>query len=225
MPVNLGYVWPTSGQYNTNVYYQWGRKDPMPRSNAVYGERPYGAYGTAYNEDKTKTIPNSIQLPNRFFTQYAPDSSNNFNWHAPVTSGSGTPINSAYNLWDVKRSTTGTGNSNSVKSIYDPSPVGFKVNPGDGYTRFSLSNVIGSFDKSYTFPLYSGDTEGLFFPASGLRYCGSGGLSDVSNNGYYWSSASSSQARAYYLGFNAGGVDPVYYNYRAHGFSVRPFLE
>jgi hypothetical protein len=227
MPVNLGYVWPTSGQYNTNVnvYYQWGRKDPMPRSNTTYGERPYGVYGTAYDEDNTKTIPNSIQIPNKFFTQYAPDSTGNYNWHAPVTSGSGTSIFSAYNLWDVKRSTTGTGNSNSIKSIYDPSPVGFKVNPGDGYTRFSLSNVIGSFDKGWTFPLYSGDTEGLFFPASGYRYRGSGGLDYVSSSGYCWSSASNSQAYACSLNFDAGYVYPVNNDSRAYGFSVRPFVE
>ena len=65
----------------------------------------------------------------------------------------------------------------------------------------------------------------IFLPASGYRGNASGGLGYVGSYGYYWSYASYSQALARLLGFYSGGVYPLYYNYRAVGFSVRPCRE
>lgn len=61
----------------------------------------------------------------------------------------------------------------------------------------------------------------IFLPASGYRYSASGGPVYVGSGGNYWSYASSSQANARYLSFNSGGVCPLNFNNREHGFSVR----
>lgn len=46
-------------------------------------------------------------------------------------------------------------------------------------------------------------------------------MTNVGGNGNYWSSAANSQANAYNLNFNSGGVYPLNNNNRANGFSVR----
>ena len=59
----------------------------------------------------------------------------------------------------------------------------------------------------------------IFFPASGYRK--GTGLRDRGSGGYYWSASLHSQARGYYLLFNASGVNPANVNDRFYGFSVR----
>ena len=63
----------------------------------------------------------------------------------------------------------------------------------------------------------------LFLPAAGLRDSNSGGLAGTSSLGYYWSS-SPGYGGNYYAGslyFGSGYVNPLSYNGRALGFSVR----
>jgi uncharacterized protein (TIGR02145 family) len=242
MPVNLGTVWLDYTKFKSvNPHYQWGRKDPIPRpannSNTpatLYNQQEgaFGNFGSDSDKSPDKTIMNSIRMPNKFFPEY---DTSNYNWMAPFTSTGGQEnVGSAYNLWDAK-GTVGTGDVVTIKTIYDPCPYGWKVPNGAVFKGFTTTrgntstasqfNVIGGFTNGWTFKRMYDDPIGLFFPASGLRYRGSGGLFYVSSIGYYWSSASSSQASAYFLYFDAGNVLPVNYSYRAFGFSVRPFTE
>ena len=236
MPVNLGFVYnAVNSEYGYSPYYQWGRKDPLQRAPAgliCYGERLFNTFGEDNDHSTNKTIENSIQNPNLFFLEY--DNNQYYNWMAPVTVGN-TTIGSAYNLWDVSRTAAGTENTNSVKSVYDPCPSGWKVPSGNAFRGFTTTggntttvsqfNVIGSFSSGWTYKRYFGDLLGVFFPASGRRYRASGGLGSVSSYGGFWSSASISSASAFGLYFNSGYVYPVGSDYRAFGFSVRPFLE
>ena len=63
----------------------------------------------------------------------------------------------------------------------------------------------------------------LFLPAAGLRYSNSGELASTSSYGYYWSSSPyyGGDNGAGTLGFYSGYVNPLSYNGRALGFSVR----
>lgn len=245
MPVNLGYVGPGANQLGTNVYYQWGRKDPMPRSatltsgttttvTPLYGDKTFGVFGTADDTSADKTIGNSIRNPHLFFSRY---NNTNYNWFAPMsnTAATSSTISTPYNLWDAIRNAAQVNNDNSVKSIYDPCPPGFKVPSRDtfkgftktqsGTTASSNFNVVGSFSKGWKFMKYYEDNLGLLFPASGYRATASGDLAYVGGNGYSWSSASSTQDYAYCLYFGSGNVYPVNGNSRAGGFPVRPILE
>ncbi len=62
-----------------------------------------------------------------------------------------------------------------------------------------------------------------FYPASGFRYGGSGGLSNVGANGYAWSSApySASGVNGSYLSFDSSSVSPESNGSRAYAFPVR----
>ena len=63
----------------------------------------------------------------------------------------------------------------------------------------------------------------LFLPAAGLRYSNSGELASTSSNGCYWSSSPNYGGNncAGSLSFYSGYVNPLSYNGRALGFSVR----
>ena len=200
LDVNLGWVKESAeSKKGTSPYYQWGRKDPMLRSGASAAVGSFNVTGCA------TSVAATIQNPNVFNTQ----DGTNYNWWT----NDGTPV-TFYNYWDASQTTTGAGHRSIVKTVYDPSPVGFHIPCGATFTGFSVSNG-GTWDNGYTW-------DNNFFQAAGLRYRLSGGVLDVGSYGYYWYAASHSAANAYYLNFDSGTVRPQYYSGRASGFSVRP---
>jgi len=251
MPEALGTIWNADRTRCVNPHFQWGRKDPMcPPSaynsnsnmslydidgNAYSG---WGVLGTDGDQLATKTVANAIQNPNLFFTRY---DSTNHNWN-----------NLAWfnNFWAAN--ITGSGDladnqDTAIKTIYDPCPpftmlpagrawTGFTTdggNHGDSlYQYFNVVDKNGSgdissadFTNGWWFKKNASDDVGTYYPASGYRYYGSGGLFGVGSDGYYWSFAPYSQTGARYLGFDSGGVGPLGGGGRAGGFSVRPAKE
>lgn len=210
-----------------NVHYQWGRKDPMLSPSSYNSNSNHAQFGDrqfAVNSGPAADVATAIKNPNKFFTI---DSDNNNDWQSDVAK--------RYNHWNAACTAAGASDNDVVKTIYDPSPVGFKVPNGRVFTGFTTTgsnssdstqfNVVGSFSAGWKFKTNDEDTEGQFFPASGCRYSSSGGLSGVSSYGGCWSSAVSSASYAYDLYFSAGGVSPLNNNIRASGFSVRPVRE
>ena len=63
----------------------------------------------------------------------------------------------------------------------------------------------------------------LSYAAAGYRYNATGALDVVGTNGYCWSSSSyyAGNNNAGMLNFNSGNVNPLNWNNRANGFSVR----
>ena len=224
MPVNLGWTWDDNTKVRgKGLYYQWGRKDPIPGPSAYNSTtNPTLAYGSfTYNGGSSGTVPLSIKSPNKFYLNRGDYN----NW---------CDLNYYYNYWNAESRDAGFawGDSATVKTVYDPCPPGWKIPPGGIFRGFTTSgsssssiNRIGSFDYGWTFKKYYGDTTGTFFPASGNRSRASGGLNTVGTGGYYWSSATYSQSYAYLLYFNSTNVGPLYNNNRAYGFPVRPIFE
>ena len=210
-----------------NVHYQWGRKDPMlsPAAyNSTSNHAQYGDKQFAVSDGPAADVATAIKNPNKF---YLIDSNNNNDWQSDDAK--------RFNHWDAACTAAGASDNEVVKTVYDPSPVGFKVPNGRVFTGFTTTggntstaeefNVVGSFSAGWKFKANAEDTDGQFFPASGYRTNSSGGLTNVSSSGLSWSSAATSAAYAYYLSFNSGSVSPLDYNYRAYGFSVRPVRE
>jgi len=197
LPVNLGW----NGEIGT--YYQWGRKDPF-RGDIEK---------VSVSEKSSPDLTDCIIHPDKMYQKL--------------------DYEGCVNLWDARcENIEDEDNQNpnksrrTIKTIYDPCPPGFKVPGCDVFQALDESGVVGKWkDGLYFRSGRSCGPKGVFFPASGCRLRASGSLSDVSSGGYYWSSASSGSAYAYYLGFNSGYVNPVSRSYRAYGFSVRPFLE
>lgn len=125
--------------------------------------------------------------------------------------------------WDAHQ---GSSPCEVVKTIYDPSPVGFSVPCLNAFTGFADNNfspvVVDNFDDRHTFKANPNDKVGVFFPASGYRSHGYGSAYDFGSRGYYWLSVPSSSDSSRSLTFGSSGIYPQVNSTRALGFAVRP---
>ena len=121
-----------------STYYQWGRKDPivaLRNRNAVGRDdyRPQETIDKKYKYDLATgptTISQSIQNPNIYYTR----------------SSSNAWLNSSdftYRLWDTG-SPTNADSKTSTKTIYDPSPRGYKIPPSRAFLVFVNGNTTGA---------------------------------------------------------------------------------
>lgn len=122
-----------------------------------------------------------------------------------------------YNLWSANN-TVYTANDNPVvKTIYDPSPVGYKLPPSNVYTGFTTTgeytynssqfNVQQPWNKGWNFHCglnHTGST--VFFPASGSRNSNSAVPYNVGSGAYYWMAGPYNTFHGRYLNFSPGNV-------------------
>ena len=200
------------------TFYQFGRKDAFPGTDA-------GLFGT-FNQNAGGgiSIPNSIQHPENFYT-YGPSWYNN-----PPTGYSW------YNLWSANNTTT-DGNDNAVvKTVYDPSPAGFKLPASNAFSGFTKTgsnasapadfNVSKPWDYGWNFNNRITAPDALvYFAALGFRYSSDGVLSSVGTNGCYWSAIRDNTDRGCRLNFTNFFVQPRVNSYRATGYSIRPMAD
>mgnify|MGYP001159080876 CR=1 FL=1 len=155
---------------NESPYYQWGRKDPMPRSYDISG----------FSHQATKaSLSQAIMNPNVFYH-------NSKNWCSDFHA----------DLWSTGRNGFGAWEQNG-KTIYDPSPVGYKV-PAAAAWSFINGDM-----------LYEGDAYGYWFYTSSCKSAGQliyiprggyidSGSANITNGNYavYWSSDNQSITNA-----------------------------
>lgn len=199
-------------------FFQWGRKDPMislikewyKADHTEITVLPTSAYtGSSLGNDYIKT---GILQPGVFIT------------------GSHQLSCDYSNLWNVE-----TSDNNGVKSIYDPSPVGFKL-PGIMLRAFDKKADSNAYDVSFdnsnascpalSFSLPDGK---LLMALLGYRASGSGADTGIGNNGQVWTHliANHSEARCFQFFVSNAQVpvsqfvtDPI-----LEGFGVRPIKE
>ena len=145
-----------------------------------------------------------------------------------------------YNLWSTDNERTDANDDKVIKSVYDPSPVGYSLPAANAFTGFTTTggnvenwpnpltpetkakfNVKGDFDKGwyfYTKPNKQGNI--FFFPASGSRAIESGSLANVSRLGHYSMAARTIIFYGYNLCFDPINLYPLNSSY-GHGFPVR----
>ena len=203
-----------------NPYYQWGRKDPMLPSNGLGntdkecypGETQYQfAYKDHGEPLNTSEIKEYIRNPHKFNIKYDMD-------------------DRYYNLWSTDNDEV------VIKSVYDPSPVGYSLPADNAFTGFTTTgdytnnsfefNVQGVFNKGwhfYTKKNKKGNT--VFFPACGYRYYNISSLYNVATYGFYWVADPTNMSSGRYLGFGSGDVGPLGGRNRSYGFTVRPAQE
>ena len=193
-----------------NWHYQWGRSVPILGPSAYNSSTNATAYGDlsfTIQKNSAGAYQQGILNPSTFWSY----SGNPYNWFGSI---------SYYNLWDANCSTTGCSDNITVKTVYDPSPVGFKIPNGNTFTYFSTTQVIDKWNNGWKFKKNKTDTVGVFFPASGFRYGIDGSLGSVGSYGCVWSSAAYSQNGSCYLSFGSGYVGPQSSYFRALGCSV-----
>lgn len=145
-------------------YYQWGRKDPFPPSvgnGSVTNKTWYDAEGKASNLDPKISafqkgkgcVTDGIQNP-------------------AVMNKNEQMTGIFYNLWDASCSANAEQDSRLVKTIYDPTPVGFHLPNRLTFTGFVAGgkagpNIKGFWDSAlngWYFYCNSRKEETVFFP-------------------------------------------------------------
>lgn len=206
--------------------YQWGRKDPLPGINTTgfafdnsYVEIPAEKGDEPANviKMKTRTIGRSIQNPGIMLPKVG---GGKLSWQ----------YQQIINLWSANNNKLDGSIRNNVKTIYDPSPVGFKVPDAHAFMGFSTTGAVWS--NGYTFKV-DNDKE-IYFQAGGARYGTSGALTANGTAAIYWTSDPNSQGGqlgyAYRASMSEGSLSvPITsstgYGSYGNGYGVRPVAE
>ena len=197
-------------EYGNNApRFQWGRKDPMPPSTGLANaNKPiYGTY-TALNNMSTADIAVTIRTPYYF------------------NRNNGNP---SLELWNVGNTATTVNVNPVVKSIYDPSPTGFKL-PCSGACqgwgesgRIYWQNTAGK-EGYYIYQLGAGIGNPILFPAFG-GLDSNGGIHAVGIGGGYWTAGPSATSHGRFLDVYNAAFNPENSIYRAYAYVVRPAAE
>ena len=209
----------------TTTLYQWGRKDAFPSTNP--------AVGTLFKQNAGNKIYMQaiIQNPGYFY----------------VTEGGGnipgasflTQYYYFYNLWSVNN-TSADGNDNVVvKTIYDPSPVGFQVPASNAFTGFTSNGAnkgpkmvdgteVAATYNSQTGHIFWTNSEKkatIYFPATGYRENGNGNMVDLYVSANYWTAIPQDLNNGRCFAFSQADVYPLHSSARTFGLGVRPVAE
>jgi hypothetical protein len=189
---------------NNAPYYQFGRKDPFPTSTGLANAvRPL--YNCSYPTTGTISTTNTattIAYPYQF------------------NSSDG---NTSLELWNAENTLTSVNTNVVTKTIYDPSPSGFKL-PGVGaFQGWSISNSnyansTGTQGRTFT---YGG---ALFLPLLGdINYYRV--YSEFGVDANYWTASPSGPNNGYDLDFTPTSVNTTERGDRYWGLSLIPIAE
>ena len=204
-----------------SMLYQFGRKDPFPGTDKAMS---VGSIRMAPNTIKTDVnICKTILNPDLFYANNPiTDWDNNFSYG---------------NMWSATNTTYGINDAKVVKTVYDPSPVGFVVPASNAYSGFTTTGVMASDVNSFNlmdnnktwkngwhFKAEKGQS--IFFPETGWIGSNDSKLY-LKSVGYYWVAVpTSSHQTAYSLRIASDQVDPAASVYqKANAFAVRPMKE
>lgn len=190
--------------------YQFGRKDALPSTDEIKD-------GNFVKVSGIQSIGTTIQNPGTMY--YA--STDHYN-------------STYYNTWSANNTEIGFNDNVVVKTIYDPSPAGFKIpasNAFTGLTKYGSNtlmqaefNVDGAFDNGYNFWTNSSKNASIFFPITGFRYNVNGSMNSI-DYGYYWLAIPISAYNGTNLVFTQSFVGPVNNISRSSGLPVRPVAD
>jgi hypothetical protein len=163
---------PTTITYGNSPYYGWGRKDPIPGFNGDYDAPlnkpvyPSAADGNQYAPQYG--LPGRMPIEQMIREPYKQYLDNGYTYTSPTW----------YNLWNSTgdyQNATQAETEFITKSVYDPSPVGYKVPNIITFRGFSAANtkwVSKEEDEQMRGPgrVYPATgVEQIFFPALGER--------------------------------------------------------
>ena len=222
----------TTSRTGYTTLYQWGRKDAFPGTTATLAVNTIN-----WNAGSEMYMQTILQNPQNYFTA-------GYKGNVLDAATGFAKYYTFYNLWSMNNTSAYAENqANSqtvVKTIYDPSPVGFSVPANDAFTGFTENGLNGgrmnvdgtdnaqTFNNNFghNFWTNSSKTETIFFPAAGFREARNGStLSYYSKFGDYWTATPNDNHNGNVMGFDVNSVHPLYRNIRAFGFAVRPAAE
>ena len=173
MDRNLGAVMATPSSqseapYTYGMYYQWGRKDPIPTYSTAYNSRSF-AHSTLVRPPVagTHTIAWSIQNPTAVFTHDTANkpwlafdedtAANESLWGAPK---GGTLAYPTYKITNAPKSA-----EPYVKTVYDPCPEGYQIPQAYRYTGIANTTIpkIANYGEAL---IYDGEHT-AYYPLTG----------------------------------------------------------
>ena len=218
--------------------YQWGRKDPLPGTDTFYpntapnigykfndgytivGEQP-ADYNNPVNKQRMeeRTIGLSIRKPGIMLPKVG---GGKLSW----------TYRQYINLWSADNDSYAGTVRDGKKTIYDPSPVGFKVPDAYAFKDFSLTGAVWS--NGYT--LKANNDKEIYFQAGGYRDGNDGKLKLVGSYAFYWVGSASKRGNTGGPGYGlrikmlngtlSAPINPSDdYGNRAYGFGMRPVAE
>ena len=168
MDRNLGAVQATAASDDESVltfglFYQWGRKDPIPSYSTAKDDRTFAHTSRVARVKGTHTVAYSIQNPTTIVTYssaapwlgFASDKAANAPlWGAPL---------GTINTLTIKTVTKGA--SDYVKTVFDPCPTGYQVPQAYRFTGISNSTIPSPANNGHAL-LYDGANT-AYYPLSG----------------------------------------------------------
>lgn len=209
-------------------YYQWGRKDPFPPSvgkGSVTNKTWYDAEGKASSlapkvsafQTGKGCITDGIQNP-------------------AVMNKNMYMTNVFYNLWDASCSANVDQDSRLVKTIYDPTPVGFHLPNRMTFTGFVAGGKAGSNIKGFwnsvlhgwNFYCNSRKEETVFFPVLRRRLYDNGKVENIKPLQIRWLASAGSARLGGALSFpskSSGALNPRHSADSGYGITIRAVRE
>ena len=197
MDRNLGATSATpSDRIKTHgLYYQFGRKDPFTGDINRYDINGLPIGKTTVTSGKV-TFAKAVQTPGVFYTY----GSGNYDWASPN--------NYVTVKWNDITDADG-------KSLFDPSPEGWRLPDKKEYSIFSSANF--TWDSNNNGRTYKAN----WFPAAGYYNSNGGGMGNVYGFGCYWSCSPDNADYGYQLFFSNAYMTPFSFYNRADGHCVR----
>ena len=209
MDRNLGATSATPGDVGAlGLLYQWGRKDPFLGSSSISESilaKSTGTWPAAVESDYSQgTEYYSIKYPTTFISY----NKENYDWYY---TGSSLVDNTRWQ---------------SLKTVYDPCPFGWRVPDGGESGVWTKADFQAQTNENNGKLFTSVSFSPTWYPATGYRSPGGGGLSNC-RMGRYWSVTPSNSYEAYQFYFDTYGTSvlPSSLCYRGYGNSVRCIKE
>lgn len=220
------------------LYYQWGRKDPFRGRDNNLNILPI--------ENEWPNLDRNIKTPKRKLLSWRTQHPNIYHNMArthQLTAEDRLDLSKitddlCFNLWDSQNARTNTqADYQTVKSIYDPCPPGFKIAPPATFTFATTTGWASTDPTTWNmkydavqngFMAYShtGAHVAVLFPLCGYRdYDAYGGLLQHETDGYIWTTGAWNNSNAYYfcycMGRGDNHINPSNAFLMGDGFSVR----
>ena len=214
--------------------YQWGRKDPLPGTDTFYPNTGY-----KFNDGYTIVGDQVADYTNPANKQRMEERTIGLSIREPgimLPKVGGGKLSWSYrqyiNLWSADNDSYAGTVRDGKKTIYDPSPVGFKVPDAYAFKEFSLTGAVWS--NGYT--LKADNDKEIYFQAGGYRDGNDGVLKGVGGYALYWVGIATTRGTTGGPGYGlrikmANGtlsapINPSDdYGNRAYGFGMRPVAE
>ena len=214
--------------------YQWGRKDPLPGTDTFYPNTGY-----KFNDGYTIVGDQVADYTNPANKQRMEERTIGLSIREPgimLPKVGGGKLSWSYrqyiNLWSADNDSYDGTVRNGKKTIYDPSPVGFKVPDAYAFKDFSLTGAVWS--NGYT--LKANNDKEIYFQAGGYRDGNDGKLKLVGSYAFYWVGIATKRGATGGPGYGlrikmldgtlSAPINPSDdYGNRAYGYGVRPVAE